>query len=256
MIHIKTALELEIMADGGKILAGIMKKLEKEVKPGIKTMEIERLAEKLILESGNISSFKGYSGSGGEPAEPFPNCLCVSINEQVIHGIPSDRILKQGDMISLDLGIYHQGFHSDMARTFAVGKVSFLAEKLIKVTKEALNEAIKYAQIGNSFGDIEWITQNYVESQGFNVVRQFCGHGIGKELHEDPQILNFGQKGTGPKIKQGMVFCIEPMVTAGNWQLEQSADGFAFETIDKSLSCHFEDMVAITKNGYLVLTKY
>ena len=248
MISIKTSEEIKIMAEAGQILAGIMKKLEKEVKPGIKTMELETLAERLILESGNTCSFKGYDG--------FPSCLCVSINEQVIHGIPSDRILKQGDMISLDLGIYHQGFHSDMARTFAVGKVSFLAEKLIKVTKEALNEAIKYAQIGNSFGDIEWITQNYVESQGFNVVRQFCGHGIGKELHEDPQILNFGMKGTGPKIKQGMVFCIEPMVTAGNWQLEQSVDGFAFETMDKSLSCHFEDMVAVTKDGCLVLTKY
>ena len=248
MIHIKTDLELEIMANGGKILAGIMKKLENEVKPGIKTMELETLAERLILESGGTCSFKGYDG--------FPACLCVSINEQVIHGIPSNRILKQGDMISLDLGIYHQGFHSDMARTLAVGKVGSLAEKLIKVTKEALSEAIKYAQPGNSFGDIEWATQNYVESQGFNVVRQFCGHGIGKELHEDQQILNFGQKRTGPKIKQGMVFCIEPMVTVGNWQLEQSADGFAFETIDKSLSCHFEDMVAITKNGRQILTKY
>jgi len=248
MISIKTSEEIKIMAEAGQILAGIMKKLEKEVKPGIKTMELERLAEKLILESGNISSFKGYDG--------FPSCLCVSINEQVIHGIPSDRILKQGDMISLDLGIYHQGFHSDMARTVVVGKSNKLQRKLIEVTKRALELAIKYAKPGNSFGDIEWITQNYVESQGFNVVRQFCGHGIGRKLHEDPQILNFGEKGTGPKIKEGMVFCIEPMVTVGNWQLEQSVDGFAFETMDKSLSCHFEDMVAITKNGYLVLTKY
>ena len=248
MIPIKKDFELQIMAEAGKILAKIMKRLEKEMKPGIKTMELETLAERLILESGGTCSFKGY--------DSFPACLCVSINEQVIHGIPSTRILKQGDMISLDLGIYHQGFHADMARTVVAGKSNKLQRKLIKVTKEALAKAVKYAKPGNSFGDLEWITQNYVESQGFNVVRQFCGHGIGKELHEDPQILNFGKKGTGPKIKEGMVFCIEPMVTAGDWQLEKSADGFDYETTDKSLSCHFEDMVAITGKGCQILTKY
>jgi len=247
MIPIKKDFELQIMAEAGKILAKIMKRLEKEIRPGIETLKLDRLAESLVLESGGKCSFKGYDG--------FPACLCVSINEQVVHGIPSNRVLKEGDMISFDLGIYYQGFHADMARTVVAGKSNKLQRKLIKVTRKALELAIKYAKPGNNFGDLEWITQNYVESQGFNVVRQLCGHGIGKELHEDPQILNFGKKGTGLKIKEGMVFCIEPMVTVGDWQLEKSADGFALETMDKSLSCHFEDMVAVTKKGPVVLTR-
>ena len=247
MIPIKKDFELQIMAEAGKILAKIMKRLEKEIRPGIETLKLDRLAESLVLESGGKCSFKGYDG--------FPACLCVSINEQVVHGIPSNRILKEGDMISFDLGIYYRGFHADMARTVVVGKSNKLQRKLIKVTRKALELAIKCAKPGNNFGDLEWITQNYVESQDFNVVRQLCGHGIGKELHEDPQILNFGKKGTGPKIKEGMVFCIEPMVTADSWQLEKSADGFALETIDKSLACHFEDMVAVTKKGPVVLTR-
>jgi len=247
MIPIKKDFELQIMTEAGKILAKIMKRLEKEIRPGIETLKLETLAERLILESGGTCSFKGYDG--------FPACLCVSINEQVVHSPPGPRVIKEGDMISFDLGIYYQGFHADMARTVVAGKSNKLQRKLIKVTKEALAKAIKYAKPGNNFGDIEWITQNYVESQGFNVVRQLCGHGIGKELHEDPQILNFGKKGTGPKIKEGMIFCIEPMVTVGGWQLEKSADGFALETMDKSLSCHFEDMVAVTKKGPVVLTR-
>lgn len=247
MISIKKDFELQIMTEAGKILAKIMKRLEKEIRPGIETLKLETLAERLILESGGTCSFKGYDG--------FPACLCVSINEQVVHSPPGPRVIKEGDMISFDLGIYYQGFHADMARTVVAGKSNKLQRKLIKVTKEALAKAIKYAKPGNNFGDIEWITQNYVESQGFNVVRQLCGHGIGKELHEDPQILNFGKKGTGPKIKEGMIFCIEPMVTVGGWQLEKSADGFALETMDKSLSCHFEDMVAVTKKGPVVLTR-
>ena len=247
MIPIKKDFELQIMTEAGKILAKIMKRLEKEIRPGIETLKLETLAERLILESGGTCSFKGYDG--------FPACLCVSINEQVVHSPPGPRVIKEGDMISFDLGIYYQGFHADMARTVVAGKSNKLQRKLIKVTKEALAKAIKYAKPGNNFGDIEWITQNYVESQGFNVVRQLCGHGIGKELHEDPQILNFGKKGTGPKIKEGMIFCIEPMVTVGGWQLEKSADGIALETMDKSLSCHFEDMVAVTKKGPVVLTR-
>lgn len=248
MIPIKTDFELQIMAEAGRILSQIMKKIGKQIRPGIKTMELETLAERLIFDSGTKPSFKGYDG--------FPGCLCISINEQVVHGIPSDRILKEGDLVSFDLGVYYRGFHADMARTVVAGKSNKLQRKLIKVTKEALIKAIKYAKPGNNIGDIEWLTQSYVESRGFNVVRQLCGHGIGKEIHEDPQILNFGKKGAGAKIKKGMVFCIEPMVTVGDWQLEKSADGFAYETIDKSLSCHFEDMVAMTKDGCSVLTNH
>jgi len=235
------------MTAGGKILAGIMQELEKRVRPGVTTQELDRLAESLIFKSGGECSFKGHEG--------FPNCLCASVNNVVVHGVPSDRVLKEGDVVSLDIGLFYQGFHHDMARTFAVGKISPEAQRLLAVTKEALAAALREVKPGNHFGDIEATTQSFVESRGFSVVRQLCGHGIGHELHEEPQIMNFGQKGTGETIKEGMVFCIEPMVTAGNWKLKLSTDGFGYGTVDGSLTCHFEDTIAVTPKGYLVLTK-
>ncbi|MDP2927099.1 MAG: type I methionyl aminopeptidase [bacterium] len=248
MIPIKTPDEIKIMAEGGQILARVMQKLEKQVKPGITTQELEQLSERLILESGGQCSFKGYDG--------FPACLCASINRVIVHAPPSDRKLREGDIISLDIGVFYKGFHTDMARTFSVGRISPLAKKLIKVTRQAFEMALKEIKPGQHFGDIEWATQNYVESQGFNVVRQLCGHGVGRELHEDPQILNYGKRGTGPELVEGMVFCIEPMVTVGHWKLKISPDGFGYETVDGSLTCHFEDMVAVTKNGHQILTKF
>ncbi|MBU4466955.1 type I methionyl aminopeptidase [Patescibacteria group bacterium] len=247
MILIKKDFELQIMAEAGKILAQIMKNIAKQIKPGIKTIELDELAERLILESNSAPSFKGYDG--------FPNSLCVSINEEVVHGLPSNRVLKPGDMVSFDLGICYQGYQADMARTVVIGRPNKLQKKLVKVTKQALDAAIKYAKPGNHIGDIEWITQNIAESNGFNVVRELCGHGVGKTIHEEPQILNFGKRGTGPEIKPGMVFCIEPMVTAGDWQLEKAKDGFGYKTIDNSLACHFEDMIAITVKGPKILTR-
>ena len=197
MITIKTPNEIKIMVEGGKILSGIIARLEKEIKPGVKTSELDRLAESLVLESGGTCSFKGYDGSGGEHVEPFPACLCVSINEQVVHGLPSERILKNGDLVSLDLGLFYKGFHTDMAFTVAAGKTSPLAKKLIAVTRKALEIAKKQVKSGKRLGDISRAIQNYVEKNCFNVVRELCGHGIGRELHEEPQILNFIGKDYG-----------------------------------------------------------
>ena len=246
MISIKTQEEIKIMAEGGKILVEIMKELERKVKPGITTKELDELAEELIFKSGGEPNFKGHEG--------FPATLCTSINEEIVHVAPSNRVLKEGDILSLDMGMKYQGYHSDMAITLPVGKISPEAQRLIRVTKKALKRGIKKVRPGNTFGDIGNTIQRYVEGQGFNVVRDLCGHGIGKNLHEDPKILNYGKRRTGSEIKEGMVFCIEPMVTAGDWKLKKSKDGHGFETADGLLSCHFEHMMAVTKNGIKVLT--
>lgn len=247
IISIKTPEEIRIMAEGGKILAKVMANLEKKVLPGITTKELNRAAESLILKSGGKPSFKRYQG--------FPACLCTSINEEIVHCVPSRRILKEGDIISLDLGIYYKGFHTDMAVTLAVGKISPEAQRLVRITKKALKRGIKKVRPGNTFGDIGNTIQRYVESQGFNVVRELCGHGIGKEIHEEPQVLNYGKRRTGPEIKEGMTFCIEPMVTTGDWKIKKSKDGYGFETQDGSMSCHFEHAMAVTKNGCQLLTE-
>jgi len=254
MIPIKTKEEIEIMAEGGKILAKIMKELVKKVKPGITTKELDRLAESLIscppkplaAEDKIKCSFKGHEG--------FPACLCTSINEEIVHGVPSDRVLKEGDIISLDLGIFYKGFHTDMAITVLVGKVDPEVQRLVRVTKKALKRGIKKVRPGNTFGDIGNTIQRYVEGQEFNVIRDLCGHGIGRELHEDPEVLNFGKRRTGPELVEGMVFCIEPMVSTGDWKIKKNKDGCGYETLDGSLCAHFEHTVAVTKNGCEILT--
>jgi methionyl aminopeptidase len=256
MIEIKTPQEIEIMAEGGRILAKIMKELKKRVRPGITTMELEKLAESLILKAGGKCSFKGYKSKDGESARPYPFCLCTSVNEEIVHVPPSNRVLKEGDVLKIDLGIFYKGFHTDMAITVPVGKVSFEAQRLIRVTKKALKLAIKKARPGNTFGDIGNTIQRYVESQGFNIVRELCGHGIGRELHDEPKILNYGKRKSGEKIKEGMVFCIEPMVTMGDWHLKRTKDGFGYQTVDGSLTAHFEHTVAVESNGARVLTDY
>ncbi len=258
MITIKTPEEIEIMAEGGKILAEIMKELEKQVKPGITTKTLDRLAESLILKSGGKCSFKGYQG--------FPACLCTSINEEIVHAVPSKRILREGDMISLDLGFHYKGFHTDMAVTLSVGKVNPEIQKLIDATKKALEIGVRTIKSGKRIGDISRAIQKYVEGESFNVVRELCGHGIGKNIHEDPQILNsvsfekelvdkvkFEDDGK-IEIKEGMVLCLEPMVTVGDWHIKKSKDGFGYTTKDGSLSCHFEHTIAVTKNGEKILT--
>ncbi len=258
MIIIKSPEEIEIITEGGKILAEITKELEKTVKPGITTKELNRLAESLILKSSGKCSFKGYQN--------FPACLCTSINEEIVHAVPSNRTLKEGDIISLDLGLFYKGFHTDMAITLPVGKISPEAQKLIKVTKMALEIGIKEIKPGNRISDISRAIQKYVENRGFNVVRELCGHGIGREIHEEPEILNFvsfgkesvdkvNLKGDGSiKLKEGMVLCLEPMVTVGGWHIKKSKDGFGYKTKDGSLSCHFEHTIVVTKNGAKILT--
>lgn len=246
MLPIKTKEEIEIMAEGGKILAGIMRELEKQIRPGIATKSLDRLAESLILKSGGECSFKGYEG--------FPACLCASVNEEIVHTPPSSRVLKEGDIISLDLGILYKGFHTDMAATFPVGKADPEVQRLIRITKKALKRGIKKTRPGNKIGDIGNTIQRYVESEGFNVVRELCGHGIGKEIHEDPQILNYGKRGTGPELLEGMVLCLEPMVTARDWHIKKAKDGYGFETKDGFLSCHFEHTIAVARDGAKILT--
>jgi len=249
MIPIKTDSEIKIMRENGKILASIMKELEGKIEPGIITKELDRLAQSLVLKYNGIPSFKDYEG--------FPASLCVSINEQIVHGAPSERILKEGDIVSLDLGFFKNGFHSDMAITVPVGEIPPETNRLIKASKKALKRGIKKAKIGNTFGDVSNTIQRYVEGQGFVVVKDLCGHGIGKKLHEEPQILNYGKRHKGDEIKQGMCFCLEPMLAmTGGGEIKKSEDGFAFETENNSLSAHFEHTIAMTKRGAEVLKKY
>ena len=246
MITIKTKEEIAIMREGGRILAKITKDLEKMVKPGISTQELNRAAQALVLKSGGKCSFLGFNG--------YPACLCTSVNEEIVHAIPSGRILKEGDIVSLDLGMLYKGFHTDIAVTVPCGKVSPEINRLIRVTKKALKRGIKKVGPYNTFGDISNTIQRYIEDQGFSVVKDLCGHGIGRNLHEDPEILNYGTRHSGPEIKPGMVFCLEPMVAAGKGEIKKSKDGSAYETADGSLSAHFEHTMVATKNGAKVLT--
>lgn len=250
MIVIKTEREIEIMRQAGKILAEIIEKIKPMIAPGITSKELDRACETLILQYKAEPAFKDYGG--------FPCASCISVNDMVVHGVPSDYVLKQGDLLCLDLGIKYKDYYSDYAFSTLVGKPEVKdSEKirLIKTTQKALKLAIAKAKAGNTFGDIGNIVQRFIEYQGFNVVRDLCGHGIGKTLHEDPKISNYGKRNTGEKIAEGMVFCIEPMVTMGNWKLKKANDGFGYKTADGSLACHFEHTIAITKNGVEILTK-
>jgi len=247
MIIIKTPEEIKIMAESGKILATVLKEIEKMVKPGISTLELDRAAESLILKYGAKPAFKGYDN--------FPYSLCASVNDVIVHGFPSERILKEGDVIGLDLGVLHKGFNTDMAVTVSVGDVSFETKRLLSVAKKALKMGIKKVKPGNTIGDIGNTIQRYVEDQGFGVVRDLCGHGIGKEIHEDPRIPNFGVRHKGEVLEEGMVICLEPMITIGDWHLRTAKDGYGYATKDGSLGAHFEHTMAVTKDGVRVLTE-
>jgi len=246
MITIKTVEEIRIMGEGGKLLAKVVEELEKMVKPGITTLDLDRAAEALILSFGCKPAFKNYQG--------FPYTLCASVNEIIVHGYPTNYVLKEGDIMGLDLGLIYKGYYLDTAVTVGVGKISFEAKRLLMVTRKALKRGIKKAKVGNTIGDIGNTVQRYVEGQNYGIVRDLCGHGIGKELHEDPRIPNFGKRGGGEKIQEGMVICIEPMVTMGDYNLKKASDGYGFATKDNSLSAHFEHTIAITRKGPKVLT--
>ena len=246
MINIKTPQEVSIMAESGKILATVLGQIATMVRPGISTMELDRAAEALILQLGAKPAFKGY--------DKFPYTLCASVNDIIVHGLPSEKPLVQGDIVGLDLGVIYQGYYSDMAVSVPVGEVSFDAKRLLMVTKKAMKLGIKKARPGNTTGDIGNTIQRYVEDQGYGLVRDLCGHGIGKKLHEDPQVPNYGQRHKGAQLKEGMVICIEPMVTMGDYRLTQAGDGYGYATKDGSLAAHFEHTIAITHDGCKILT--
>jgi len=247
MISIKSPEEIKLMARGGQILARIIRELKAKVEPGITTQELDELANELILDYGVRPAFKNYQG--------FPKTLCTSINEQIVHAVPSKRELIDGDILSLDLGILYQGFNLDMAATLPVGSVDPEVGRLIRTTKKALARAIARTKIGKTIGDISQAIQKHVEDQGFEVVRDLCGHGIGKKLHEDPEIPNFGQRHKGPELKIGMTLAIEPMVVMGKPGIKKGADGSTYQTVDGSISAHFEHTVAVTEKGPRILTK-
>ena len=246
MIILKTPQEIAMMREGNRILALLFENLMPLVQPGITTAELDKEAELFIRSHDALPAFKGYRG--------YPATLCTSINDEVIHGIPGPRTLKAGDIISIDVGAFHDGFYSDAAKTFTVGKVSKKAQRLMDVTEKALHEGISQAVTGNHLYDISAAIQMVVESAGFSVVREFVGHGIGRALHEDPQIPNFGKRGTGLPLQEGMTFAIEPMVNEGSWKVHIRDDGWTAVTADGSLSAHFEHSIAITASGPMILS--
>ena len=247
MIVLKSDEEIKRMAEVCRIVAEVLEGLKKHVSPGVTTKELDEVAESYIISKGARPAFKGYRG--------YPSTLCASVNEQVVHGIPSADKLKNGDIISIDVGAYYKGFYGDSAITLPVGTISKEAQKLLTATENALEAGIKMAVVGNRLSDISSAIQKYVESEGFSVVRTFVGHGIGRELHEEPQIPNYGRPGTGPKLLEGMTLAIEPMVNSGGWAVDILKDGWTAVTKDGSLSAHFEHTVAIINNGQSILTK-
>ena len=254
MIYIKSKKEIELMREACRVTALVHRAIEEAIKPGVSTWELDKIAEKVIKENGGIPAEKGYpSYEKGVPN--FPGSICASVNNEVIHGIPSKKvILKDGDVISIDLVVYKDGFNGDAARTYIVGSGSKEDKRLIDVTKQAFFEGIKFAKKGYRIGDISYAIGNYVEKNGFSVLKEFQGHGIGRSMHEDPGIPNYGKQGKGPKLEPGMTLAIEPMVIAGKpdiWELE---DGWTISSRDGTNSAHYENTILITENEPEVLT--
>ena len=250
-VTIKTAREIELMRESNRRLEIVHDELGKMIRPGISTLDIDRAGEKLIRELGGIPNFLNYNG--------YPGSICTSVNEEVVHGIPSKhRILKEGDIISLDAGMIFNGYHSDAARTHAVGKISEEARKLIQVTEECFFEGIKYARAGHHLHEISNAIGDYATARGYGVVRDMVGHGIGTKLHEDPQIPNFRQKSRGLRLAAGMTLAVEPMITTGTWEVEWLDDDWTVVTVDHSLAAHYENTILITDGEpeILSLTKY
>ena len=253
MIHIKSEKEIEIMRRCGGILARVLNEVVHEVRVGISLKELDNLAEKLISGYDAKPSFKGYKPAGAKKA--YPATLCISLNYEIVHGVPDGRILKEGDIVSIDLGVLYEGFHSDGAVTVGVGQISEKAQKLINVTRESLDLAIAEVRPGIFWGDIASGIKKKVEGEKFSVIRELTGHGVGRNLQEDPYLPNFGQRGDEPMLKAGMVIAIEPMVSAGSPDVEIGLDGFVYQTRDKSLAAHFEHTIAVVKDGFEILTQ-
>ncbi len=246
MIIYKSPAEIDLMRAAGQILAEALARLQAMARPGVSLLELDKEADRFIRGRDCIPGFVGYQG--------YRNAICTSVNEQVVHGIPTNRKLREGDLLSLDAGLIHRGFWADAGLTVPIGKVSPEAQRLVDVTRQALEIGIDRARIGNRIGDISAAVQQHVEAAGFSVVRSFVGHGIGRDMHEDPQVPNFGVAGRGPLLKPGMVLAIEPMVNAGSPEVALLGDGWTVVTVDHSLSAYFEHSVAITADGPEVLT--
>jgi methionyl aminopeptidase len=247
MIVCKTPREIEIMREAGKIVALTHQELQKHITPGISTKELDAIAERFILKADALPSFKGYNG--------FRGSICASVNEELVHGIPGERILRDGDIISIDIGAKYNGYHGDSAWTYAVGTISEENQKLLKVTEESLFKGLEQAKPGERLSNISHAIQNYVEAHNFSIVREYVGHGVGQDLHEDPQIPHYGPPNKGPRLKPGMVLAIEPMVNAGSRYVKTLADNWTVVTVDGKMCAHFEHTIAITDNGFEILTK-
>jgi methionyl aminopeptidase len=247
MVVLKSPEEIAIMRDANQIVAEVHEELRLRAAPGVTTAELDHVAERIALKRRAKCAFKGYRG--------YPNCLCTSLNEVIVHGIPSERVLREGDILSLDFGVIYKGFCGDAAITIPIGEASERAKALMQTTEECLERAIAQAVAGNRLSDISAAIQQHAEENGYSVVRDFVGHGIGRSLHEDPQVPNYGKAGTGIRLKAGMVLAIEPMVNEGDWGVRILEDGWTAVTRDGSLSAHFEHSVAITDNGPWVLSR-
>ncbi|MDP3024478.1 MAG: type I methionyl aminopeptidase [candidate division Zixibacteria bacterium] len=246
MIELKSEREIRIIRENGRIVALTLSYLKEKIKSGIKTIELDKLAEEFILKKNAIPAFKGYRGYAGN--------ICTSINNEVVHGIPGERALKEGEIVSVDIGVLKNGFYADGAWTFPVGEISNQAKRLLEVTLESLEAGISQSIAGNRLGDISYAVQSIAEKNGYSVVRDLTGHGIGRQMHEDPPVPNFGSPGTGLLLKEGMILAIEPMVNAGGYEIKTLEDNWTVVTLDGSLSAHFEHTVAITQNGAEILT--
>lgn len=246
MIISKTQREIDIMREAGSIVALTHEELQKHITPGITTRELDRLAEAFILKCGAVPSFKGYNG--------FPGSICTSVNEKLVHGIPDDNSLNDGDIISIDIGAKYNGYHGDSAWTYAVGAIDEQSKALLEVTEQSLYEGLKQAKPGVRLSNISHAIQTYAESKGFSIVREYVGHGVGQDLHEEPQIPHFGPPNKGPLLKPGMVLAIEPMVNIGSRYVSTLSDQWTVVTVDGKRCAHFEHTIAITETGYEILT--
>lgn len=251
MIALKSAREIEVLRRANVIVAEILQELQSRVAPGVTTLELDQLAEELTYRKKARPAFKGYTMAG----RVYPRTLCVSVNDEIVHGIPSGRPLQEGDIVGLDFGVIYEEYYGDSAITVGVGEVSGEAAHLMRITEEALNQGIEQLHEGKRLGDLAWVIQSTVESAGFSVVRAFVGHGIGRKLHEEPPVPNYGEPDRGLRLREGMVLAIEPMVNAGGYEVEIKDDGWTAVTKDGSLSAHFEHSVAITKNGPYILSR-
>lgn len=247
MIIIKSQREINLMREAGRIVAQVFDELEKFIVPGVTTKEISQKADKLIRDAGAIPASKGYNG--------FPEAICTSVNDVIVHGIPNNKRLKEGDIVSCDVVVTYQGYNGDACRTFRVGKVSSEADRLIKITEECLEKGLSVVKAGIHLSDISAAIQKHAEENGYSIVREFTGHGIGKDMHEDPMIPNYGEAGHGPILKEGMTLAIEPMVLQGKKECYVLDDGWTTKTLDGKLAAHHENTIVVTKEGYEILTK-